>query len=126
MKETICAGGSYLINNIQSSGISFGLERLSQLAKIKPENKKVLIININQDKKSIDLAEKLRKSGVAVIISEKITKGLEYASSYKIPFCIFIGSEEIKKKKLKLRDMKTGKEEFLEEKEIINKLKQKN
>src|SRR3989344_87223 len=34
MKETICAGGSYLVNNIQSSGISFGIERLSKIAKI--------------------------------------------------------------------------------------------
>lgn len=124
MKETICAGGSYAINNIQSSGISFGLERLSQLAKVKLNDKKLLIININQDKKSIDLAEKLRKQGVAVTISEKISKGLEYANSYSIPKAIFIGEEEVKKRKYKIKDMKSGKEEFLSEKEILEGFKE--
>lgn len=122
MKESICGGGSYLINNIQSTGISFGLERLAQLAKIKLENKKVLIININQDTNSIGLAEKLRKNNIQVIISEKISKALEYANSQNIPYVIFIGEDEVKKKKFKLRDMKTGKEEMLGEKEIIEKL----
>lgn len=123
MKETICAGGSYPINSIQSTGISFGLERLSQLAKVKLNDKKTLIININEDKKSIELAEKLRKQGTPVIISEKISKGLEYANSYNIPKVIFVGSEEVKKKKFKIRDMKSGKEEFLSEKEILERLR---
>ena len=122
MKETIAAGGSYLVNGIQSTGISFGLDRISQLAKIKLDEKKVLIINIAQDKKAIYLAENLRKKGISCTTLDKITKGLEYANSYKIPFVIFLGKEEVKKKKLKLRDMKTGKEEMLSEKEIIEKL----
>lgn len=124
MKESICGGGSYLINNIQSTGISFGLERLSQLAKVKENEKKVLIISISEDKKAINLAEKMRKTGIKVIISDKISKGLDYANSYSIPYVIFIGSEEVKKKKLKIRDMKTGKEEMLREKELITKLRE--
>lgn len=122
MKESICGGGSYLVNNIQSTGISFGLERLTQLAKIKLDNKKVLIININQDKKAIDLAEKLRKKNTPVIISEKISKALEYANSQNIPYVIFIGEDEVKKKKFKLRDMKTGKETILKEADLIKEL----
>lgn len=123
MKETICAGGSYIINGNQSTGISFGLERLSQLAKVKLNDKKILIISIQQDKKSIDLAEKIRKQGVSVVISEKISKGLEYANSYNIPKVIFVGSEEVKKKKFKIKDMKSGKEEFIGEKEMLERLK---
>jgi histidyl-tRNA synthetase len=122
MKETIAAGGSYLINGIQSTGISFGLERLSQLAKLKLKNKQVLIVNISQDKKAIELAEKLRNKGKQVIISDKISKALEFANSQQIPQVIFLGKEEVKKKKFKLRDMKTGKEEFLGEKELIERL----
>lgn len=126
MKETICAGGSYLINGVQATGLSFGLERLSQLAKVKMENNKVLIININQDKKSIELAEKLRKQDKQVEIYNKgISNALEFANSYKIQNVIFLGKEEVKKKKLKLRDMKSGKEEMLSEKELIERL-QKN
>ncbi len=119
MKETIAGGGSYIINGMQSTGISFGIERLSQLARIKSENEKILIISIKQDKKAIQLAERLRKQGKAVTVLGKINKAMEYANSYKIPYVIFIGSEEIKKKKFKLRDMKTGKEKMLSEKDII-------
>jgi histidyl-tRNA synthetase len=123
MKESIGAGGSYIINGIQATGFAFGLERLSQLAKISLNENRAIIININQDKKSIDLAEKLRKSGIPVSISDKISKGLEYANSYGYNSVIFVGEEEVKKKKFKLKDMKTGNEEFLDEKELIEKLK---
>lgn len=121
-KETFAAGGSYLINEIPSTGISFGLDRLSQLADIKPENKKILIINIGQDKKSIELAEKLRNSGKQTIVYDKVSKGLEFANVSQIPFVIFLGSDEVKKKKFKLRDMKSGKEEMLGIKELLEKL----
>jgi len=123
IKENICGGGSYLINNTPSIGISFGLERLSQLAKIKIKNNKILIININQDEKSISLAEKMRNSGINVIVYDKVSKGLEFANSQQIPKVIFIGSDEVKKKKFKIRDMISGKEEMLGEKELIEQVK---
>ena len=123
-KETICAGGSYLINGIQSTGFSFGLERISQLAKIKLENKNILIISINQDKEAIKLAKELRKNNVPCsIIYNKISKSLEYANSYKIPYVIFVGEKEIKSNKFKLRNMLTGKEQMSKKEEIIKKLK---
>lgn len=123
MKESILGGGSYLMNEIQSTGISFGLERISQLAKIELDSLKLLIISINQEKESIKFAEELRKNNISCMILDKISKGLEYANSKIIPYVLFIGEEEIKKKKFKLRDMKTGKEEFLSSKDIIKKLK---
>lgn len=122
-KESILGGGSYLMNEIQSTGISFGLERISQLAKIELDSLKLLIISINQEKESIKFAEELRKNNISCMILDKISKGLEYANSKIIPYVLFIGEEEIKKKKFKLRDMKTGKEEFLSSKDIIKKLK---
>lgn len=125
MKETIAGGGSYLVNNIPSTGISFGIERLAQLAKIKLAEKKILIISIGQDEKSINLAEKLRKEKIVtgLWLDKGISKALEYANSYCYSFVIFIGSEEVKKKKFKLRDMKSGNEEMLGEKEILERLK---
>ncbi len=124
MKETICAGGSYLVNGIQSTGVSFGLERLSQLAKIKIDEKKILVISIGEDEKAVKLAEKIRKINMPCVLwAEKgVSKALDYANSYKIPYIIFIGEKEAKKKKLKLRDMKTGKEKMLSEKELIENL----
>jgi len=40
-----------------------------------------------------------------------------------IPYVIFAGKEEIKNKKFKLKDMKTGREEMLNEEDIINKVR---
>jgi len=122
-KETIAAGGSYLINNIQSTGFSFGLERISQLAKIPVNERRVVIISIGKDKEAIATAEKLRDEGIGCMVMFKISKALEYANSYSVPYVIFLGEEEAKKKKLKLRDMKTGKESMLSLKTLIGKLK---
>ncbi len=119
IKGSIAGGGSYLIDGIQSTGISFGLERFSSLVNIDINNTKCLIISINQNKETINLAEKLRDSGISVVLSDKISKGLDYANAYGIHYVIFVGSDEVKNKKFKLKDMKSGKEEFLSEKELI-------
>ncbi len=124
-KESIAGGGSYLINNIQSTGISFGLERLSGLAKIDVDGIKAIVISINQEEKAMEIMQSLRKERISCFMMDKISKALEYANQENIPYVIFIGEDEIKKKKFKLRDMKTGKEEFLTSKAIAEKIKSK-
>ncbi|MEM4153140.1 MAG: ATP phosphoribosyltransferase regulatory subunit [Candidatus Pacearchaeota archaeon] len=123
MKESIAGGGSYLVNGIQSTGISFGLDRLTNLAKVPLESIKCIIISIAQDKAAIKLAESLREKQISCFIIDKLSKALEYANSQAIPYVIFIGKEELSKKKFKLRNMKTGEESLLNEREIIKKLK---
>lgn len=126
MKETICGGGSYLINGISATGISFGLERLSMLAKLTEIKNEILVISIGQDKEAIELGRELRKNRIPVVqMYGKPSKALEYANSYAISFVIFVGEDEIKKKKFKLKNMATGKEEFLSIKEVISKLRPK-
>jgi histidyl-tRNA synthetase len=122
IKESIAGGGSYLVNGIQSTGISFGLERLASLADIDSEGIKCILISLGQDKESIKLVQELRENKVSCFVMDKLSKALDYANQEKIPFVVFIGKEEIEKKKFKLRDMKSGKEEFLTEKEIIKRL----
>jgi histidyl-tRNA synthetase len=123
MKETISAGGSYLVNEVQATGISFGLDRLEMLAKIKEKNNKVLIISIGQDKKSIQIAQKLRQNNIpCTILYGKISKALEYANSYEIKKAIFVGEEEIKKKKFKIRDLSSGEESFASEGDLVKNL----
>ncbi len=113
IKETICAGGSFEFNNVQSTGIAFGLDRIALLSKIKLDKEKIMILSINQDKESIQVAQKLRKKGESIVIYYgKPSKALEYANSTGINKVIFIGKDEIKKKKFKVKDMKTGKERF--------------
>lgn len=122
IKESIAGGGSYLVNQVQSTGISFGLERLSSLAKVDSEGTKCIIISLGQDKESISFCQELRKEKISCFIMDKLSKALDYSNQEKIPFVVFIGKEEIKAKKFKLRDMKTGKESMLISKEIIKKL----
>ncbi len=125
-KESIAGGGSYLINQVQSTGISFSIERLASLSNIKGQGVKCIIISIGQekeqDKESIKLAQALRENNISCFIMNKISKALDYANQEQIPFIIFLGKEEIKKKKSKLRNMKTGKEEFLSEPALIKEL----
>lgn len=114
IKDTIVAGGSYEFNGKQCTGISFGLERLSEVATFKTDKDKTLIISIGQDRKAIKLAEKLRKQDESIsIYYGKPSKALEYANSYDYGKVIFIGDEEVKKGKYKVKDMASGKEKFV-------------
>ena len=114
IRETIVGGGSYIFNGIQSTGISFGLDRLSSLAKINYEKEKYLVISLDKDKEAIKLAEKLRKENKIVnLFYGKPSKALEYANSYKFSKVIFVGENEIKKEKFMIKDMKSGKEKEL-------------
>ncbi|NMB67115.1 histidine--tRNA ligase [Candidatus Woesearchaeota archaeon] len=115
MRESICGGGSYLVNDIQSTGISFGLERLSILFNSFNKKEKILVLSLNQDEKAIKFSQKLRDKGKNVVIFYgKPTKALDYANSYKINEVIFIGEEEVKKGKAKIKNMQTGKENFID------------
>ena len=123
IKETICAGGTYEINGNTSTGISLGLERLQMVTKIKVEKEKILIVSLNEDKKSIDLSRKLRQMGKsATVYFGKPSKAMEYANSYSISKVVFVGAEEVKKKKFKVKDMDTGKEKIL----VLEKRTKKN
>jgi histidyl-tRNA synthetase len=114
MKETICGGGTYMINNVQSVGISLGLDRLSLISKYETKKEKTLILSIGEDKKAVELAQSLRDKGQIVsLFFGKPSKALEYANSYKYTKVIFIGADEVKKGKAKIKDMGTGKESLI-------------
>jgi histidyl-tRNA synthetase len=114
IKETLIGGGSYMFEGIQCTGIAFGLDRISLLAKIDNKKDKYLIISLNEDKKAVCLSKKFRNSGkIASIYYGKPSKALDYANSYKINKVIFVGKDEVKKGKYRIKDMKTGKESAL-------------
>ena len=114
IKETIIAGGSYKFNNVQCTGVAFGLDRIAMLAKISIEKEKYLVVSLGKDKEAIDLADKLRRqSKVTSVYYGKPSKALDYANSYGFSKAIFVGEKEIKARKFKVKDMKTGKESLL-------------
>lgn len=110
-KESICAGGSYIVNGKQATGISFGLDRLAMLTKIKPKREKIMVLSINEDRESIIIAKRLREGGSSVVLFYgKPSKALEFANSKGIDKVIFVGKKEVTSGKFKIKDMKTGKD----------------
>lgn len=130
-KNVIAAGGrydntvgKYSAKQIPAVGISFGLERMTELANIPVESTKAMLISIDEDKTAIRLAKLLRKENVSCLTtSEKPGKAMELANSLGIKKVIFIGDAEVSQKKFKLRDMKTGQEKLLSESRLITALR---
>lgn len=116
----LSGGGSYLVDGVQSTGISFGLEPLFLLSKVESEKNEIMILSISQDAKSIDIAQKLREKNVPVLLltDKSPSKALDYANSKNIERVIFVGEEEVKQGKVKMKNMKTGKEEIIAIKDI--------
>ena len=113
-RDTICAGGSYKFNNIQSTGITFGLERLSVVTNMLVELEKYLVVSLEQDAKAVRIAQQLRNKGKNVsVFYGKPSKALEYANAYGIKKVIFVGGREVKLRKFKIKNMKTGRETIL-------------
>jgi len=125
VKSSVCGGGRYdnMIGNfigkgtVAAVGISFGLDRLFDALSEKEARKKtvtqVLIVPIAEYEKAAKMAEELRSEGVSVeidLMDRGPSKSLAYADSLKIPYVAFIGEEELKEKKMKLKSMATGKE----------------
>ena len=125
MKETVCAGGAYLVGGIQSFGFSLGLDRISTLSKISIDKLKVQVISLGKDKEAINLTNNLREKGIStILILDKTTsKAMEYANAKGIENVIFVGEEEIKKGRFKVKNMINGKESFLATSELIKSLK---
>ncbi|MDP4012359.1 MAG: histidine--tRNA ligase [Candidatus Nanoarchaeia archaeon] len=109
-------------------GISFGIDRIYDTTTL--ENRQtisdVFVIPINTLSKSIKIVQKLRAEGIKAeidLLGRNIGKNLDYANTQGIPFVIFAGEKELKAKKLKLKDMKSGKEQLSDLDSIIKTIK---
>lgn len=120
----LTGGGSYLVDGIQSTGISFGLEPLFLISKVIYENNSVMILSMSQDKQAISLAQKLREKNVPImlLIDKAPSKALDYANAKKIEKVLIIGEDEVKNKKYTMKNMKTGKEENLSERDLLERI----
>ena len=140
IKSSIAGGGRYdrMINDFTQDkekkfyavGISFGLDVLSEAIKLRKEKfnnnlKTVFIISINKEKEALELTNFLRENKIRTeidLMSRNVSKNLEYVNSLGFEYVIFIGDDEVKSNKFKLRDMKSGKEELLNKNELILRL----
>lgn len=112
------AGGG---RDIAAVGLSFGLAPIMDTLKAKEKNEQktavqAYIIPIQTIKESLGMAQQLRSKGIAVdmdLNGKGVGKNMEYVNTLRIPYAIIIGENELKQKKLLLRDMKTGEQQLL-------------
>ena len=138
--SSLAAGGRWdnMIGNfmggnriVPAVGGSFGLvpiiESIKEIEKlVKRTLAKVYVIPIKTEKKSLEIVQQLRNEGVAAdydLNGRGMSKNLQYANTLGIPYAIIIGSDEIKKNKVLLRDMVTGDQKLLALKDVVKKLK---
>lgn len=111
--------GLYLGRDIPATGGSFGIERLFEVIKerglLKDESNKLELVTIFSPDlvlQSLSLVNTLRKQGKLVMLypdeTAKLEKQLKYANKKGIETVYILGSEEIEKKQVKVKNMKTG------------------
>jgi histidyl-tRNA synthetase len=109
-------------------GLGLGLERIFEI--LKPEkferktDAKIYVAVIKKEfyNYAISIAQELRENGIPVsmdLTDRNLRKQLDYANSLGVPFLAVIGEKEMKDKKITLRDMKSGKEEFISAKDAV-------
>ena len=120
--------GNFTGQKVAATGISLGLERIIDLLKMKKIKTKtrVYVIPIKIIDKAIEIAEKIRNSGVNADIDlsgRDLKKNLDYVNKMEIPYVVFVGEQELKAGKVKLRNMSTGSEDLLDLRDAIENIK---
>jgi len=113
------AGGK---EEIPAVGVALGIERIIDLLKEREGTKqksvtKVFIINVNGTVKKdvLRIAKKLRQAGINIqtdVMGRNLRSQLD----------IFVGPEEVKSGKYKLKDMSTGEENSMSLEEVVSQL----
>ncbi len=137
---SICGGGRYDdltgifgLKNVSGVGISFGadriydvLEELDLFPTIENETTQLLFLNFGEAEERFvfNIANQLRNKGVNVEVypeAAKLKKQMKYADSKGIPTTIIVGSEELAKQSLTVKNMATGEQEHIAVEQFIAK-----
>jgi histidyl-tRNA synthetase len=116
--------GLFLGRDIPATGISLGIERIIEVMKERrmtdelKSKTKVFVVAVNDKarNKVLEIAQMLRKKSIATdydIRFRTLSKQLDYVNSLGIPFALIVGEKEIKENSVKIKNMKTGKEELI-------------
>ena len=76
-------------------------------------------------KEALPLLVRLREHGfhaVGVLGRTSMQEQLKRAQSFNVPYTLLIGDLEIKKEQIIIRDMKTGKQEWIDQSEVLEKM----
>jgi histidyl-tRNA synthetase len=128
--------GIFGLEGMSGVGISFGLDRIYDILEQKgwPEeieqtSTKLLIICMEQEAllKGLEYRKSLQKQGIASEIypdlNVKTGKKFKYADKKGIPYVAILGSEELEKDLISLKDLKSGEQKQLNIAELIESLR---
>ena len=133
--KQICGGGRYdnLIETFGGEptpavGFAYGFDRIMMnIDDLDVEEEGILIIPVKKDKelikKSLIIADKLRKSGKIAeleIMGRKLRKALDYANSRGFKKVIIVGEKELNEGKVTVKDMITGEQRLVSIDELTN------
>lgn len=134
---TVLAGGRYdnLVGQIckkdtPALGFGAGVERLMLLLeKELPKTKSVAVIPVTEAENNycFELSEKLRKEDICVefLFSGNMKKKFKKANQKGTDYCVVIGTDETQMGVYTVKNFETGEEERIDEKTIVNYLKEK-
>jgi len=117
---------------VPAVGVAFGLEPIMDLMKVQQKiassrsTAQVYVLPINTIAESLELVQQLRAEGIKAdfcLGKKGVSKNLEYASVLGIPYVLILGEDELKKKKVLLRDMSSGTEQLLTIEKVVQKLR---
>jgi histidyl-tRNA synthetase len=140
IKSAVASGGRYdkIIGKFLDSklefpcvGISFGMSRIYDAIKerdnlAKKTVTRLFVIPIGIKEKIIPIIQSIRLKGINAetdLVERGISKNLNYANSLEIPYVLFVGEDELKSKKFKLKNMITGEEQVLTLSQVIKEIK---
>ena len=127
--------GIFGMPGLSGVGISFGVDRiydvlnaLNLYPKDSLQTSQILFINFGEKETlyCMPILNKLRNAGIRAELfpdTAKMKKQMSYANAKQIPYVALAGDDEMKKGKITLKNMNTGKQELLTTDRLIQKLK---
>jgi len=125
--------GKFAGKTIPAVGGSIGVDRLmsalEELELIKYDVvSDVLVCNLSEElsEKYLTIVQELRTAGIKTDFyyePGKLDKQLKYADKKNINFAVIIGSDEVKNGEVTVKNLSTGKQEKVKEKDLVKKLK---
>ena len=109
-------------------GLSFGLEPIYYILsqKTAPCMIDVLIVPMGTEIQSMQIAEKLRKENVHVVVElsgRKVKKAFEYANKLGIKYVMVVGEDEVNSNLYSIKDMQKGEQQSLPIDDIVKMFK---
>jgi histidyl-tRNA synthetase len=123
--------GMFCDRDVPATGVGIGLTRIYDAIKenqteIRKTVTQIYIIPIDTEFECAKIAKQLRDAGIKTdiaLIDRSVGKNLNYVDKMKIPYALLVGEQELKQGKFKLKNMKEGKEQFLDVEGLIKELK---